>query len=284
MLKSLLKNMKNKKLPISVTLVIYNEERLLERCLLSVVDLVDEILIVHDGPCSDNSLTIARKYTNKIFTREHFGHSEAHRIFTYENTKNNWILQLDADEYLSDQLRENLAKLIEEDVDIYEFPWPVQHKGKHYYSKYKRSLFKKNKVYFIQVIHEYIRPLDNGANIKRIAFPIFNDPEYENVSWAIFRSKWMKWAKINARELSTSFAKIPKWNCVEREWDFKNKIRLRYPLLFGAIGSFIYIMIISLFNSISKKSMYYLIEGYYTGLYFIVLYFMIFKIKMLKHE
>ena len=55
--------MKNKKLSVSVVMVIYNEEKLFERAIGSFYDLVDEIIIVHDGKCIDQSLEIARKYT-----------------------------------------------------------------------------------------------------------------------------------------------------------------------------------------------------------------------------
>ena len=52
---------------ISAFIVAYHEENLIERCLRSLVDVVDEIIVVHDGPCLDKTIKIAQKYTSKVF-------------------------------------------------------------------------------------------------------------------------------------------------------------------------------------------------------------------------
>ena len=41
---------------ISACLVVHNEEKLIGRCLESIKNLVDEIIVVHDGPCQDKTL------------------------------------------------------------------------------------------------------------------------------------------------------------------------------------------------------------------------------------
>ena len=51
---------------ISVIMVVYNEEKIIETCLKSVENIASEILVMHDGPCKDNTLKICKKYTNKI--------------------------------------------------------------------------------------------------------------------------------------------------------------------------------------------------------------------------
>src|ERR1700739_188285 len=97
-----------KKAPVSAYMVIFNEEKVIERALKSIYQVVDEIVVVYDGPCRDNSLKICQKFGAKIFVRKHSGEAEPHRPFSFEKAKNNWILQLDADEYLSPALQKNL--------------------------------------------------------------------------------------------------------------------------------------------------------------------------------
>ena len=58
------KTMKNK---ISVVMVVYHEEKIIRRALNSIKDIADEILILHDGPCKDNTLKICQEYTKNIF-------------------------------------------------------------------------------------------------------------------------------------------------------------------------------------------------------------------------
>ena len=50
---------------ISLCMIVKNEEKVLARCLDSIADLMDEIIIVDTGS-SDNTKEIAKKYTDKI--------------------------------------------------------------------------------------------------------------------------------------------------------------------------------------------------------------------------
>lgn len=53
-------------MPLSLCMIVKNEEKNLERCLESIKDIVDEIIIVDTGSI-DNTLKIAEKYNAKIF-------------------------------------------------------------------------------------------------------------------------------------------------------------------------------------------------------------------------
>lgn len=70
---------------ISACLVVRNEEKVIERCLNSLKGAVDEILIVHDGECGDNTLKIAKKFNADIFIRPMAGVMEA--IFRFYSRK-----------------------------------------------------------------------------------------------------------------------------------------------------------------------------------------------------
>ncbi|HRO64788.1 MAG TPA: glycosyltransferase, partial [Candidatus Dojkabacteria bacterium] len=105
---------------ISAFLVIYNEEKHIERSLGSLKDVVDEIVVVHDGECTDRSLEIAKDFGAKIFVQEHRGMREFHQVFAINQCKYDWILQIDADEFLSPEMKKNLRNLIEnKDIDAY---------------------------------------------------------------------------------------------------------------------------------------------------------------------
>jgi glycosyltransferase involved in cell wall biosynthesis len=265
--------MRNNKLPISAVMVLYNNERVLERAIKSFYDLVDELIIVHDGKCSDRSLEIARKYTDKIYIRPHIGEAEPHRVFTYEKAKNEWILQVDADEYLSKELRNNLPKLIKSNIDIYEVLWPIMHKGKVLTGSYKTVLFKKSKVYYLGVVHEYPKPIEKEVKVKTINFPIIHDPGYENSSIPIFRTKWMKLAKLQAKQYASDFKLIPKWNYNRNGWDYPTNLRLKHPVMYGMILSPAF-HLAKAFRSVFKyKSLYPIKEEIYVALYFLFVFY-----------
>ena len=145
---------------ISACMVIYNEQRVLERCLKSLNPVVDEIVIVHDGECRDESLNIAAKYDAKVFIQSHRGSSEGHRAFSYDKASGDWILQIDADEFLPPQTQAIIPDMVrDEQVDAYDFRWAptdgAKEIGRAFAKNTKVFLFRKSKAYFIGITHEF---------------------------------------------------------------------------------------------------------------------------------
>ena len=96
---------------LSVVLATFNEEKTLPDCLESVKGLADEIIIV-DGTSKDRTVDVAKKYGAKVTVREnppvfHINKQKAIDMATKE-----WILQLDADERLTPELREEIKEKI----------------------------------------------------------------------------------------------------------------------------------------------------------------------------
>jgi len=97
---------------LSVVIIAKNEQSRIKDCLESVQGWVDEIVIVDDESI-DDTRAIALKYTDKIFTR-HMELEGKQRNFGASKAKNDWILLLDCDERLTDELKEEIAKTIRE--------------------------------------------------------------------------------------------------------------------------------------------------------------------------
>jgi len=264
---------KNRKLPISAVMVLYNNEKVLERAIKSFYDLVDELVIVHDGKCTDKSLDIAKKYTNRIYIRPHIGEAEPQRPFTYKMAKNDWILQIDADEYLSKELRDEVPLLIQRNVDIYDTPWPILQKNKLYFGPYKRMLFKKSKIYFIGVVHEYPKALSENVRLEKAKNALIHDPGYDNSSFLIFRTKWTRMARIHAKQYLADFKTLPKWNYTKNVWDYPTNVRLKHPILYGMILTTIYHQLRGLENIFKYKSLYIFKQEIYISLYFSLVFF-----------
>lgn len=87
---------------LSVVIITFNEERNIERCLLSVQELADEILVV-DSFSKDKTLIICEKYQAKVIQNPFEGHIQQ-KNFAMDQASNDWILSLDADEALSEEL------------------------------------------------------------------------------------------------------------------------------------------------------------------------------------
>ncbi len=94
---------------ISACIISFNEENKIEDCLKSLQPVVDEIIIV-DSLSTDDTLLIAEKYTDKIFHQKFLGHIEQKNL-AVEKAGNDWILSLDCDERLSDELQQSILEI-----------------------------------------------------------------------------------------------------------------------------------------------------------------------------
>lgn len=97
---------------LSLCLICQNEEQNIEKCLKNIKDIVDEIIIV-DGGSTDQTLEIAKKYTDKIYNFTWIDDFSASRNFSIGKSTCDWILVLDCDEYLLDATKEMFLKLID---------------------------------------------------------------------------------------------------------------------------------------------------------------------------
>lgn len=88
-------------LKLSVFIIAFNEERIIEEC-LKKLDWVDEIIVVDSGS-TDKTVAICEKYNAKVFHKKFEGFGQQ-KQFALDQTQNEWVLSLDADEVLTDEL------------------------------------------------------------------------------------------------------------------------------------------------------------------------------------
>lgn len=94
---------------LTVFVICCDEERNIERALESI-KWCDEILIVDSGS-KDKTLEIAGKYTDKILHRDWTGNRDQ-KQFALDNSKNKWVLNIDADEEISMHLRGEIENIL----------------------------------------------------------------------------------------------------------------------------------------------------------------------------
>ena len=135
---------------ISVVIITYNEERRLEAALKSVSDVAAEIIVV-DRFSNDETVKIAKKYTDRIFHRKWTNFADQ-KNFANSKASYPWILSLDADERLSPELRDEILQIKEGEPEYAGFSMPrqvfylgkwIRHSG--WYPDRKIRLFRKDK-------------------------------------------------------------------------------------------------------------------------------------------
>jgi|SRR6218665_2031965 len=94
---------------LSVVIITYNEEKNIARCLASVQGIADEIVVV-DSFSTDKTEAICKQYNVNFIQRKWQGYSDT-KNFANSAASHNWILSLDADEALSDELKQSILKV-----------------------------------------------------------------------------------------------------------------------------------------------------------------------------
>lgn len=100
-----------KKQTLSVTLATFNEEAYIGKCLSCIKDLASEIIIV-DGSSTDKTAQIAKTFTDKVFKTTNKPNFHINKHMANKKAKGDWILQLDADEFVTPELKKEIKSLL----------------------------------------------------------------------------------------------------------------------------------------------------------------------------
>lgn len=152
---------------ISLCMIVKNEEKVISRCLSSVEKLVDEIIIVDTGS-TDRTKEIAAAYTTHIYDFEWVDDFSAARNYAASKASGEWILVLDADEYVDESNFNNFITKLKEDngrfdayaAKIINFSGVL---GESLVQNYHDRIYKNNgKIYYYRRIHEQFKNKDNS--------------------------------------------------------------------------------------------------------------------------
>ena len=102
------------KLPLSVSLISFNEAENIARTLASIADFAAEIVVV-DSHSSDDTRAIAADFGARVFEEDWKGHV-AQKNSALSKCTQPWILALDCDEVVSPELQNAIKAAVTEDV------------------------------------------------------------------------------------------------------------------------------------------------------------------------
>ncbi|MDP2912450.1 MAG: glycosyltransferase family 2 protein [Candidatus Omnitrophota bacterium] len=111
------------KISVSVVVITKNEEENIARCLGSL-GWADEVIVLDDNS-ADKTVEIARRFTDKVFSRK-MDVEGAHRNYAYSLAKNDWVLSLDADEMASVELGMELRQLFNAPLKDKAYTIPIK--------------------------------------------------------------------------------------------------------------------------------------------------------------
>lgn len=144
------------KIALSVVVITKNEQNRIRECLKSVYGWANEIVVV-DDESTDDTIKIAKEYTDKIFTRK-MDIEGKHRNWAYSKAANEWVLSLDADERVTKELQDEISKTLSDGTEYAGFSIPRRNYLGDYWIKHgglypsgQLRLFKKDKFRYEEV-------------------------------------------------------------------------------------------------------------------------------------
>lgn len=200
-----------KKPLISAVINVRNEAEALNKCLRSIKNLVDEIIIV-DMQSTDGSLEIAKQAGAKVYSYRPMKFVEPARNFALSKATGKWILLLDPDEYLNKTLKKELLDVTKRsDVDYVKIPrkniifgrW-IRHSNS--WPDYLIRFFKKGAVTWKKEIHSQPVVKGNGLTLLDSEKLAIHHNNYTSVSQFITRA--VRYSGIQADELNSQDYKI----------------------------------------------------------------------------
>jgi glycosyltransferase involved in cell wall biosynthesis len=215
---------------ISVLILTLNEGRNIRNC-LECVKWADEIIIV-DSFSDDETTTIAREYTDKIFTYRRTGYADPARQFALEQASNEWILAVDADELVPRKLRDRLMELSTSEYEAVLIP------RKNYYWGHLMQgadlgdlqdlhvrFFKKHTMHYSDKIHDFVR-LDENTRIYKLLDESCAFIHFNYVDFGQYLERLDRYTTIEAKSIASSSKSI-------------STVRLSFSLLYVLARRFI---------------------------------------------
>jgi glycosyltransferase involved in cell wall biosynthesis len=147
---------------LSICIITLNEEQDFPRLLKSIEGLAEEIVVVDSGS-TDRTLEIARSAGARVFSRLWTNYADQ-KNFAASQAREDWILLLDADEEVSEELRDSILKwkAATPQFPVYEMSRLAWFLGawihhSRWYPDWQRRLYDRRKACFSGAIHEALR-------------------------------------------------------------------------------------------------------------------------------
>jgi glycosyltransferase involved in cell wall biosynthesis len=150
---------------VSAIINTLNEERNIEYVLRSLQNFADEVIVV-DMYSEDRTREVAERLGAKVYMHERLGYADPARAFALSKTSGLWIIMLDADEFIPENLKNRLLNIVETDeADVVIIPWKNYILGRDFrgtgwgthQDKHMR-FFKRNMLEITDQIHNFLHP------------------------------------------------------------------------------------------------------------------------------
>ncbi len=214
---------------ISAIIITKNEEAILPQCLASL-DWVDEIIVVDSGS-TDRTVEIAETFGAKVFINADWPGFGKQKQLAQSHATKDWIIAIDADEVVSDELKQSVLSLLENPpsnvlVEVNELTWVfgrfLRHSG--WYYSHVRVYPREYTQYDDALVHEkIIRP--EGAQTQVLHGDLlhysYRDLNHYLVKSAHYAKAWADTREAKGKKASLGQGMVHALGCFLKMYLFK---------------------------------------------------------------
>jgi len=249
---------------LSLCLITFNEEKNIHYPLDSAYDLADEVVLV-DGGSTDKTVEIAKSYGDKvrIMKIDNPKNFLINKQRAIEEAKGEWILQLDADEELSEELKKEISNFKFQISNYSGFNIPRKNwflnrflmKG-GVYPDYVLRLYKRKYAKFdLKDVHENVKIVKNEISNQQSVISNLKNPilHYADPNFSRYLARWNRYTTFEAEKLAKEGVKLNLINYffIKPHWWFL-KTYFRHKGFMDGFPGFVF----SLFSSIRFWAIY----------------------------
>jgi glycosyltransferase involved in cell wall biosynthesis len=217
---------------------------------LSSVKWADEIIVV-DAESSDKTVTIAKKFTDKVHLKKWEGYVKQ-KQYALSQAENDWVFSLDADERVTEELRNEIESTGRTDVDGFRirrrnFLFSKEIKSCGWGNDYQLRLFKRDKAALTKrLVHE---GFEVQGKVEKLTEPMLH---FTFSSLAGYISKINYYTSLRAKELFEEKRNVNGWTIISHTIT----AFLQFFIIKGGFKDGVHGLIISLLHSLSTMLNY----------------------------
>jgi hypothetical protein len=227
-------------LPLTVVILTKNEERNIARCLEPLLALSDDILVMDSGS-TDRTVTIAQSMGARVVQTQWLGYS-ATKNKGNQLAKNDWILSLDADEEMKEELVKSILELFQQELlpnQVFAIQRKLIYCGKTLHfgavkKEYRLRIFNRSvTTWNHHDVHEDLQTKAPAQKIKLKGFVL----HHSYASSQEHLSKLETYAQLSAQQMLKSGRKASFIKCyLSPPFGFFKNVVLRVGFLDGSLG------------------------------------------------
>lgn len=230
--------MKYPKVKISAVVIAFNEIGYIEKCIESV-EFADEIIVV-DSYSTDGTFEFLQAHPKVKVLQHPFANFTSQKSFALKQASNDWVLFLDADEVVPEELKSEIITTVESNTNLVAF-WfyrkfifeneVLRYSGWQTDKNYR--LFRKSKAKFSdrKIVHETLE-VNGKSGVFKEKLTHYCYKNYED-----YKSKMLKYGKLKAKEDFFTEKGFTYLSLVLKPlWKFFNHYFLRLGILDGKKG------------------------------------------------